>query len=188
MGRLVPEKGLRYLINAFKSVKTNKKLVIAGGSSDTDWFAKELHELAIDDPRILFVGFVEGRTSTELYSNAYFYVLPSDLEGMPLSLLEAMSYGNCCLVSDIPECADVVGEHGVTFKRSDVGDLSDMLQYLCDNPEKVCEIASDSADYICGKFNWENVVRETLQLYGVNEVVASSAPVEEKEYESIARK
>ena len=188
LGRLVPEKGLRYLINAFKSVKTNKKLVIAGGSSDTDWFAKELHELAIDDPRILFVGFVEGRTSTELYSNAYFYVLPSDLEGMPLSLLEAMSYGNCCLVSDIPECADVVGEHGVTFKRSDVGDLSDMLQYLCDNPEKVCEIASDSADYICGKFNWENVVRETLQLYGVNEVVASSAPVEEKEYESIARK
>ena len=68
----------------------------------------ELKELAKGDERILFTGFVQGAMLEELYSNAYIYTLPSDLEGMPLSLLEAMSYGNCCLVSDIPECAEVV--------------------------------------------------------------------------------
>ena len=101
LGRLVPEKGIRYLIEAFKDIQTDKKLVIAGGSSDTDEFANELRELAKGDERILFTGFVQGQELEELYSNAYIYTLPSDLEGMPLSLLEAMSYGNCCLVSDI---------------------------------------------------------------------------------------
>ena len=108
LGRLVPEKGIRYLVEAFKNVKTDKKLVIAGGSSDTDSFMEELKELAKGDDRILFTGFVQGTMLDELYSNAYIYTLPSDLEGMPLSLLEAMSYGNCCLVSDISECAEVV--------------------------------------------------------------------------------
>ena len=108
LGRLVPEKGIRYLVEAFKNVKTDKKLVIAGGSSDTDSFMEELKELAKGDERVLFTGFVQGAMLDELYSNAYIYTLPSDLEGMPLSLLEAMSYGNCCLVSDIPECAEVV--------------------------------------------------------------------------------
>jgi len=100
LGRLVPEKGIRYLVEAFKNVKTDKKLVIAGGSSDTDSFMEELKELAKGDDRILFTGFVQGAMLDELYSNAYIYTLPSDLEGM--------SYGNCCLVSDIPECAEVV--------------------------------------------------------------------------------
>lgn len=108
LGRLVPEKGIRYLVEAFKNVKTEKKLIIAGGSSDTDSFMKELKELAKDDKRIIFTGFVQGQMLEELYSNAYIYTLPSDLEGMPLSLLEAMSYGNCCLVSDIQECTEVV--------------------------------------------------------------------------------
>ena len=108
LGRLVPEKGIRYLVEAFKNIKTDKKLVIAGGSSDTDSFMEELKDLAKGDDRILFTGFVQGAMLDELYSNAYIYTLPSDLEGMPLSLLEAMSYGNCCLVSDIPECAEVV--------------------------------------------------------------------------------
>ena len=93
LGRLVPEKGIRYLVEAFKNVKTDKKLVIAGGSSDTDSFMEELKELAKGDDRILFTGFVQGAMLDELYSNAYIYTLPSDLEGMPLSLLEAMSYG-----------------------------------------------------------------------------------------------
>ena len=113
LGRLVPEKGIRYLVEAFKNVKTDKKLVIAGGSSDTDSFMEELKELAKGDDRILFTGFVQGAMLDELYSNAYIYTLPSDLEGMPLSLLEAMSYGNCCLVSDIPECTEVVEDNAL---------------------------------------------------------------------------
>ena len=123
LGRLVPEKGIRYLIEAFKNVCTDKKLVIAGGSSDTDSFMKELQELAKEDDRIIFTGFVQGKILDELYSNAYIYTLPSDLEGMPLSLLEAMSYGNCCLVSDIPECTEVVEDKALIFKKSDIEDL-----------------------------------------------------------------
>ena len=165
LGRLVPEKGIRYLVEAFKNVKTEKKLVIAGGSSDTDSFMKELKELAKDDKRIIFTGFVQGQMLEELYSNAYVYRLPSDLEGMPLSLLEAMSYGNCCLVSDIQECTEVVEEKALIFKKSNVQDLQNKLQEACDRTEKIMELKQQAADYICKKYNWDDVVEETLKLY-----------------------
>lgn len=165
LGRLVPEKGIRYLIEAFKQVRTDKKLVIAGGSSDTESFAKELKELAKDDERITFTGFVHGQMLDELYSNAYIYTLPSDLEGMPLSLLEAMSYGNCCLVSDIPECAEVVEDKALIFRKSDIGDLREKLQYACDHPEDVMKMRKQAADFICSKYNWDDVVEQTLKLY-----------------------
>ena len=165
LGRLVPEKGIRYLIEAFRNVKTDKKLVIAGGSSDTDSFMKELKDLAKDDDRIIFTGFVQGQMLSELYSNAYMYTLPSDLEGMPLSLLEAMSYGNCCLVSDISECTEVVEDKALIFKKSDVNDLKIKLQDACDHPEKVMMLKKQAADFICGKYNWDDVVEETIKLY-----------------------
>ena len=165
LGRLVPEKGIRYLVEAFKNVKTDKKLVIAGGSSDTDSFMKELKELAKGEDRILFTGFVQGEMLEELYSNAYIYTLPSDLEGMPLSLLEAMSYGNCCLVSDIPECAEVVEDKALIFKKSDVEDLREKLQEACDHPEMVMKMKNQAADFICEKYNWDEVVKETMKLY-----------------------
>lgn len=168
LGRLVPEKGLRYLIDAFKNVKTNKKLVIAGGSSDTDNFAEELRKLSISDGRIIFTGFVQGDLLDELYSNAYIYVLPSDLEGMPLSLLEAMSYGNCCVVSDIPECAGVVEDKGVVFRKSDAEDLSNKLQELCLDDDMVQKYRTDAADFICSKYKWDTVARKTFELYEGN--------------------
>lgn len=165
LGRLVPEKGIKYLIEAFKQVHTNKRLVIAGGASDTDEYAKELVELAQEDKRIIFTGFVQGRKLEELYSNAYLYVLPSDLEGMPLSLLEAMSYGNCCIVSDIPECLDVVRNNGIVFKKGNVLELAEKLQDVCNYPEKVMRYKENSAQYVCNKYNWDDVVKKTLELY-----------------------
>ena len=165
LGRLVPEKGIAYLIEAFKKVNTDKKLVIAGGSSDTDEFASQLKEMAKDDDRIIFTGFVQGQLLDELYSNAYIYSLPSDLEGMPLSLLEAMSYGNCCLVSDIDECASVVEDKAIVFKKSDVADLQSKLQKACDDVEQVQKYKDEVADYICEKYNWDDVVKRTLELY-----------------------
>ena len=165
LGRLVPEKGIRYLVEAFKNVKTDKKLVIAGGSSDTDSFMAELKELAKGDDRILFTGFVQGAMLDELYSNAYIYTLPSDLEGMPLSLLEAMSYGNCCLVSDIPECAEVVEDKALIFKKADVKDLQEKLQDACDHSGKVDAYKKQAADFICEKYNWDEITKETMKLY-----------------------
>ena len=165
LGRLVPENGIRYLVEAFKQVKTDKKLVIAGGSSDINSFMKELQELAKADDRIIFTGIVQGQLLDELYSNAYIYTLPSDLEGMPLSLLEAMSYGNCCVVSDIPECTEVVEDKALIFKKADINDLRDKLQSTCDYPRMVTKLKQQAADFICKKYNWDDVVEETMQLY-----------------------
>ena len=165
LGRIVPEKGLSYLINAFKQVKTNKKLVIAGGASDTNEYFNELKDLAADDPRIIFAGFVQGQLLEELYSNAYFYTLPSDLEGMPLSLMEAMSFGNCCLTSDIDECAQVIDDMGVTFRHGDTEDLRDKMQMLCDDPQMVLRYQLNASDYICQKYSWDEVTNRTLALY-----------------------
>lgn len=165
LGRLVPEKGIRYLVEAFKNVKTDKKLVIAGGSSDTDSFMNELKDLAKDDDRIIFTGFVQGQILKELYSNAYVYTLPSDLEGMPLSLLEAMSYGNCCLVSNIQECAEVVEDRALVFKKSDVNDLFTKIQKACDYPEMITKIKEQATDFIFRKYNWDFVTKETMNLY-----------------------
>lgn len=163
LGRLVPEKGIHYLLEAWKGISTTKKLVIAGGSSDTTDYMTRLREMAGEN--VVFTGFQQGRVLEELYSNAYVYVLPSDLEGMPLSLLEAMSYGNCCLVSDIEECTQVTGDHAVVFQKGNVGDLREKLQLLVDRPDEVASFKDGAADYICDRFSWDDVVARTLELY-----------------------
>lgn len=165
LGRIVPEKGIQYLIKAFKEVQTDKKLVIAGGASDTASFYEELKAMAQDDERILFTGFINGQILEELYSNAYVYTLPSDLEGMPLSLLEAMSYGNCCLVSDIEECAEVVEDKAIVFKKADVDDLREKLQVICDRENLVVEYKAFASNYICKKYDWNNVTVMILEIY-----------------------
>ena len=165
LGRIVPEKGLRYLVEAWKEIKTDKKLVIAGGASDTRGFMDELIEMSKGDDRIIFTGFQQGRVLEELYSNAYVYTLPSDLEGMPLSLLEAMSYGNCCVVSDIPECVEVVEDKAVVFKKSDVEDLRFKLQRLLDDELDVTEYKKNASEFITSKYSWYDVADLTLNLY-----------------------
>ena len=165
LGRLVPEKGIHYLIEAFRSVKTEKKLVIAGGVSDSGDYAEKLELAAAEDERILFTGFVQGRILSELYSNAYLFVQPSDVEGMPLTLLEAMSYGNCCLVSDIPECIEVTGDKAVSFHRGNIAALAAALQKLCDDPATAEAYKTDAQSHVCEKYNWDDITEKTLELY-----------------------
>jgi len=165
LGRIEPVKGIHYLIDAFNNIKTDKNLVIAGGVSEVDTYYNELLSKAKDNKNIIFTGFVKGKELDELYSNAYIYVLPSDAEGMPLSLLEAMSYGNCCITSDIDECATVIEDKGVTFKKSNIKDLTKKLQELCDDKNKVKEYKSITQEYILKKYNWDSVVDETLKIY-----------------------
>lgn len=165
LGRLVPEKGIHYLIEAYRNTKTDKKLVIAGGVSDSGEYGEELKKLANNHSDIVFTGFVQGKLLEELYSNAYLYVLPSDLEGMPLSLLEAMSYGNCCVTSDIEECAAVITDHGVTFPKGNVASLTETLQTLCDDMKIVTKYKEQAANYITGRYSWDGVTEQTLELY-----------------------
>ena len=165
LGRIVPEKGIHYLISAFKDINTDKNLVIAGGASDTNEYFRELKALAAGDERIIFTDFVQGKVLEELYSNCYVYCLPSDLEGMPLSLLEAMSYGNCCLVSNIPECTEVVEDMAVVFSKGDKDDLKRKIEYLLDNDSEVVKLKSTASDYICSKYNWNDVADATIKVY-----------------------
>lgn len=120
-------------------------------------FAGQRYDLIVLD---IMLPKIDGYGVCELI-----YTLPSDLEGMPLSLLEAMSYGNCCLVSDIPECAEVVEDKALIFKKSDVEDLREKLQDACDHPEMVMKMKNQAADFICEKYNWDKVVKETMKLY-----------------------
>lgn len=165
LGRLVPEKGIHYLIEAYKKLDTDKKLVIAGDASDTTEYGEKLHAMAADDPRILFTGFVQGELLSALYSSAYVYVLPSDLEGMPISLLEAMSFGNCCVVSDIRECMEVVETAAVSFPKSDVEGLGECLRRLIDDAATVHSYRQGASQFVCDKYNWEQIVDQTLKLY-----------------------
>lgn len=165
LGRIVPEKGIHYLIEAYKALDTNKKLVIAGGASHTQEYLNELVESCNGNESIIFTGFVQGRELDELFSNAYIYCLPSDLEGMPISLLEAMSYGCCCLTSNIDECTEVCGDNAVYFKKSDSTSLTKELNDLLKNKDRVSEFKSSSAQYILSRYNWDSVTEQTLNLY-----------------------
>lgn len=165
VARIVPEKGLHYLIEAFKQLDTDKHLVIAGGNSHSQEYMNEIEEMVSTDSRILMTGFVSGKVLEELYSNAYMFVLPSDVEGMAVSLLEAMSYGNCCVISDIDENTEVVGQNAIAFQKSNVEELKKVMQDLVDDVAKRDYYKSTSRDYICSKYDWDKVVEKTLKLY-----------------------
>lgn len=162
LARIVPEKGLHYLLDAYKEIKTDVKLVIAGGDSHSGGYYGEMVEKAKEDPRVVLTGFVQGEKKDELFSNCALYVLPSDIEGMPISLLEAMSYGVPCLVSDIEENTQVLGGYGACFQKSSVNDLRWALEKALTQPPPAGE---EQRAYIKAHYSWEEVVDETLDLY-----------------------
>lgn len=164
LARIVPEKGLHYLLDAYMGLDTDKRLVVAGGSSHTDDYMKQMEQKAAKDKRVLMTGFVQGELLEELYSNAYIYVLPSDIEGMPVSLLEAMSYGNCCLVSDIAENIEVVEDEAIKFRKGDVADLKEKLQGCC-NDAGMVQKYKEAAGFICRKYSWDDITQKTIRLY-----------------------
>lgn len=166
LGRLVPEKRPELLIEAFKKLDTDKRLVIAGGGSDTSEYEASLRSAAQGDPRVLFTGFVSGEPLEELYSNCYAYVLPSDVEGMPMSLLEAMAYGRCCVTSDIPECADVLAGNGVTFGKGSADSLRAALQGLLADGDRGRVLGAAAKAHVENTYNWDSVVERTLAVYG----------------------
>ena len=168
LGRIVPEKGIHYLIQAFRQCATKRKLVIAGGSEADSGYYEELKGMAAGDERILFTGYVTGDIIGELYSNAYVFLLPSNLEGMANALLEAMSYGNCCLVSDIPENVEVTGDCALIFRKGDAEDLKEKLQYLENHREAVEAYRHQSQPHVLKCYNWDMVVEQMLEIYQGN--------------------
>ena len=163
--RLVREKGAHYLIEAFKRLKTNLKLVIAGDAEHEDAYKNELYQLAENNVNIIFTGFVTGKMLNELFSNCYLFVLPSEIEGLPTALLEAMSYGNCCLVSAIPENLEALNSFGYTFKNGDVNDLTEKLGYLINNLAAVEAVKERAKGHVIKNHLWDTIAVEFEKVY-----------------------
>ena len=162
LGRLVPEKGIHYLIDAHKEIHTDKRLVIAGKIDNSD-YARKICTSAGEDDRILMADFVDGRLLEELFSNTYLYVLPSDLEGMPMSLLEAMSFGARCLVSSIRENTETVRDYGDVFEQGNVAILREKIIAIL---EEEGNFESDAqVRFVKRNYSWDKVVEETLKVY-----------------------
>lgn len=165
VSRLVRHKGAHYLIDAYKQLDTDKKLVIVGDSAFTDDYVKELHELAAGDENIIFTGYQSGQMLQELFSNAYLYVQPSESEGLSVAVLEAGSYGLAVLASDIPANSEIVHEHGFEFTNTSREDLYDKLAYLLTNSAAVVESGKQMKKHIAEEYNWEGITEETITIY-----------------------
>lgn len=164
LARIVPEKGLHYLLKAFAQVKTQKKLVVAGEGTFTDDYVEKIRRIAKDDCRVIMTGFVQGNELDELYSNTCLYVLPSDSEGMPIGLLEAMSYGCPCLVSDIPENKEVIRKAGFTFERGNMDDLEMKISALL-REDSLKSVGKKAQKEVIEKYNWDYVTTEIANAY-----------------------
>ena len=163
LARIVPEKGLHLLILAFRQCKTDKKLVIAGHVPE-DPYGRQIREMARGCENILFTGFVEGTMLRELYSNCALYVLPSRVEGMALTLLEAMSAGARCLTSDIPENKDVLGDFGDVFQSGSEQALYEKLSRAMEQPWRNPR-AEEQRNYISERYRYDRMVEKTLAVY-----------------------
>lgn len=124
---MVPGKGLEYLMDAYKQIDCELPLVIAGGTEYVTEYREMIEKKAKEDDRVKLIGFVEGKVLRELYSNARLFVFPSEAEGMPMSLLEAMSYNCSCLVSDIPENKEVGKTYVQYFESKNTESLKQKL-------------------------------------------------------------
>ncbi|MBD3335388.1 MAG: glycosyltransferase, partial [Candidatus Eisenbacteria bacterium] len=174
VGRLVPEKGCHYLIEAYRRLNTDLKLVMAGGSSFSDGYVESLERLRAGDDKIRMLGYVYGDVLDELWTNAYFVALPSILEGQAIALIEALSYGKCVLLSDIPENLEVVEDNAVTFRSRDVDDLQQKMKMLLENPQRVKEVADRCSRLAVEQFSWPKIVEATEEVY--YEVLGGTTP------------
>ncbi len=167
LGRLEKVKRVDWLINVYKNADCKFNLVIAGDTTDHS-YKKFLKELAVDDNRIIFTGYVKDKLKSELLSNCKFFILPSYVEGLPVALLEAMSYSRVCLASDISAHRSIItdGKNGFLFKSDDFTDLvSKMNMILSMQPEQLQFIGNNAALFVRENFDWDNTVSKLERLY-----------------------
>lgn len=168
VGRLVPEKAPDLLIRAFRRLRTDTRLVLVGGSSFTDPYLATLRDLASGDRRVVLAGEVVGPVLEELYSNAAAFVLPSFLEGLPLTLLEAASFGIPVVASDIPPHLEILGSDGPgrrTFPTGDEVALASKLQRVLTTAGEERRAAEAFATEVLRVYRWEDAVRATESVY-----------------------
>lgn len=172
VSRLVPHKGQHYLIEAFQTLCRQEpelmgalQLVIVGAESYSAEYQSQLSRLASGNRRIRFLGWQSGEALDQLYAHALLFVHASESEGLPLAVLEAMSYGLPVLVSDIPENLEALHHTGFTFTSKSVPDLVNVLGGLLRHPRLLEQARGQSRDVIRQYFNWNHITEETRSLY-----------------------
>lgn len=165
VSRLVRHKGMHFLVEAYLKLKTNKKLVIVGESAFTDHYVTALKIAARSSPNIIFTGNQTDQALAELFSNCYTFIHPSLSEGLPIVILEAMSYGKCVLASNIPENLEAIAESGYSFKAGDVKDLARKLKGLLARPDLVTQIGERARLRVLKEYNWDKITQKTEEFY-----------------------
>lgn len=164
-GRFIPDKGLHYLVPAFKRLDTKKKLVLAGGPPNPAAYEHQLAAMAAGDPRVVFPGFVFGSKLFTLMRNAYAYVQPSDIEGLSPVILENMGLGVPLIVSDIPENRFAVDGTALEFVRGDVDDLHAQLRYALDHPDLMRANGHAGRERAAVEFSWDRCAERYEQVF-----------------------
>lgn len=176
ISRLVPHKGAHLLINAFNKLKLdhgseerikNLKLAIVGGSAYTDKYVKELHKLASINNQIIFTDFQSGETLDQLYAHTKLLVHPSDNEGLPFTVLEAMAYAKPVLVSNIPEHLELIDDPRAIFTTRDTDNLEKKLFNILSLPEdKLQGMGQRNKNTIEKHYTWKKLMPKIVAVYG----------------------
>jgi glycosyltransferase involved in cell wall biosynthesis len=165
VGRLVPNKAYEVAIEAYKHVKSDFPLVIAGASFHSDEYIEKLEKLAAEDPRIRLVGFQTGENLKQLYAHCYAFVHPSRAEGLSTSIIEAMASAKVVVMSDIKENLELVDHSGLAFKTDDIDALRKTLELVLEDPEMVKERGERAREVVRQNYSWESVVDQLQSLY-----------------------
>jgi len=164
VGRFIVERGFDTLIEAFEKLDADLKLVIAGDARFEEDYAARIKKMAGD--RVLLPGYVAGRKLEELYAHCAFYVLPSLVEGLPISLIEAMSHSRPVVVSDIPENLEVAGGIAESFRAGDSDDLLRAFQrILALRPEELAGMGGAGRRKVEAEYDWDRITGSLEDLY-----------------------
>lgn len=165
MGRFVPEKGLHNLISSFSNLQTDWKLVIAGDADHETPYSRRLKSQTADNSNVVLTGFIQGNALNEIYSHAGLFVLPSYYEGLPIALLEALSYGLSVLVSDIAPNREVGLDENRYFPVENEEALAEKLDQWIKKGPLSNEEQDKQIEMLRQRYNWDNVAEQVLQVY-----------------------
>ena len=163
VGRFIPDKGVHYLIEAFKKINTNKKLILVGGAPHRSDYTKIIENN--DDPRIMNLGFIYGNEVNALIKNTYAYVQPSDIEGLSPIILTVIGLGSPLICSDIKENKYVGGKNVTYFKKSNIDDLKSTIERTLINKELINEKSIAAKDEVISKYSWDDVVSQHIKQF-----------------------
>lgn len=160
VGRFVEEKGFHDLVEAIGQYK----LVICGDADHEDVYSRRLKRKAAANPNVVLTGFISGVPLQELFSHAGLFVLPSYYEGLPIALLEAMSYGLSCVASDIPSSIDARIDKSRLFKPGDTKALSCLIVRYMDSP-LTPEEKQTQFSVVADLPDWDRIAQLTYGVY-----------------------